>query len=44
MGPEGHVDQSDEDGYLDQRADDPGEGLAGGGAEVPMATAMAMAS
>jgi len=27
------VDQPDEDGYLDERAHDPGEGLAGGDTE-----------
>ena len=32
-GPEAHVDQGDEDGHLDERADDAGQGLAGGDAE-----------
>ena len=32
-GPEADVHEADEDGDLDQRADDAGEGLAGGHAE-----------
>ena len=31
--PESDVDEANEDRYLDERADDPREGLAGGGAE-----------
>ena len=30
---QGDVDQADQDGDLDQRTDDPGEGLTGGDAE-----------
>ncbi len=29
-GPEGEVDQGDQGGHLDERADDAGQGLAGG--------------
>ena len=32
-GPEGDVDESDEDGYFDERADHAGEGFAGGDPE-----------
>ena len=35
------VDEPDEDGDLDERADDAGERLAGGGAQTPTATAIA---
>ena len=34
-GPQRDVDEPDEDGDLDERADDAGEGLAGGDAEHP---------
>jgi hypothetical protein len=33
VGSERYVDQPDEDGHFDQRADDTGEGLTGGDAE-----------
>jgi hypothetical protein len=31
--PQRHVDKAEQHGYLDERADDSGQGLAGGGAE-----------
>ena len=40
-GPEGYVDESDQDGCLDQGDDHTGEGFAGGNPKTPMATAMA---
>jgi hypothetical protein len=40
-GPEGHIHQTDQNRHLDERADHPGQSLAAGQPNTPMATAMA---